>query len=219
MTKQTLDDYLEALERMKRSPRDRVGVLGELGVTGIGVAGGLAASGTIAGAFGATTILGSTTLGSLLGGVFVATTPVGWFIGSALAGGALAFGAARLVSNGSRFETLKKLDIAELEQRIEKLRQSADRSPLRQKKMREVITGVQYLVANGRLTQSKATDLLAAIQKKHLSIDDAFQQIRAFVHDEREIGTALAERRQPAGKANQRLLRRLQRPKRGGDAR
>jgi len=128
MKKPRVDEYLEALQRMKKSPRDRVGVFGELGVTGVGVAGGAAASGTIAGAFGATTILGSTTLGSLLGGVFVATTPVGWAIGSALVGGVIAYGAAQWVRSGSKFDTLKALDIRELEQRIERIRHEALRT-------------------------------------------------------------------------------------------
>lgn len=125
MKRPSLDEYVAALGQMKRSPRDRVGRLGSIGMTGIGTAGGAAASGKIAAAAGASTILGSTTLGNLLGGVFVAATPVGWIIGSALAGGAIAYGAVRLVRSGSRFDTSREYDIRELEERIEGMRQEA----------------------------------------------------------------------------------------------
>jgi hypothetical protein len=36
------DDYLRALERMKNSSRDRIGILGELSAAGLGVSAGVA---------------------------------------------------------------------------------------------------------------------------------------------------------------------------------
>ena len=35
MKKLSMEEYIHALEKMKRSPRDRLGILGELGVTGL----------------------------------------------------------------------------------------------------------------------------------------------------------------------------------------
>lgn len=183
MKKLSLDEYLDALERMKKSPRDRIGVLGELGITGIGVAGGAAASGTIAAAAGASTIFGSTTLGSLLGGMFVATTPIGWVIGTALAAGAVAYGATQLVRSASRFDAIKDLDIEEIETRIERMRQETLQTPLRPVKMKKVIEGVQYLVASDHLSQAKSTALLGAIERKQLRIEDAFQLIQKLLDE------------------------------------
>ncbi|MBV5330379.1 MAG: hypothetical protein JZU65_22565, partial [Chlorobium sp.] len=97
MKKLTIEEYVCALEKMKQNPRDRVGILGELGVTGLGLVAGVAASGAVAVAAGAATLAGSTTLASILGGIFVTTTPVGWIIGTAVAGGALAYSAGQLV--------------------------------------------------------------------------------------------------------------------------
>ena len=88
-----------------------------------------------------------------------------------------------MVRSGSRFDTLKGLDIRELEQRIEKIRLEASQTTLRPRKLNKVITGVQYLVANGHLTQEKATTLLAAVEKRRLSVDDAFAQIQALVEE------------------------------------
>lgn len=85
----------------KLEGRDKVGVVGEVLSSVGGVAAGSAAAGAVAGAAGATTILGSTTLGSALGGVLVASTPVGWVIGCAAAGGLAGYGIAKMVKSGA----------------------------------------------------------------------------------------------------------------------
>lgn len=82
----TTDEYIQAHEIMIKSPTDRVGVLGSLGATGLGAlaGGGMAAvlGVTTATTTVAATVLGSSTLGSLLGASalvpVVAATPVGW---------------------------------------------------------------------------------------------------------------------------------------------
>lgn len=178
-----LDDYLKALDKMKRSQRDRIGTLGDLGVTGLGVAGGIAVSGASAAAVGVATLAGSTTLASIFGGFLVVTTPVGWVIGSAAVGGALAYGMAALVRSGGKYDTLKALNIRELELRVEQSRKKADRSALREPKLRQVITSVQCLVANGHMTQESATDFIGAVEKEHTSVDEAFDLIQALLKE------------------------------------
>ena len=83
MSDKKLKEYRNALKKIENSPRDRIGILGEVGIVAGGIAGGTAAASGVAAVAGASTILGSTTLGGALGGIFVATTPVGWFIGTA----------------------------------------------------------------------------------------------------------------------------------------
>ncbi len=182
MKKQTLDEYLKALEKMKQSPSDRLGILGELGVTGLGLTTGFALSGTIAGAAGVATFAGSTTLASVLGGLFVTTTPVGWVIGAALVGGSVAYGVGKLVRSGGKCDMLRNLSMREIEQRIRILRQEAQCSSTHDERMPKIISGIQYLVANLHITQKKATELLAAIEKGHISVDDAFQLIQGFIN-------------------------------------
>lgn len=180
MTKPTVDEYIKALERMKSSPRDRVGILGELGVAGLGITAGAALSGTVAGVAGATTLAGSTALASILGGVFVTTTPIGWVVGAAAAGGAIAYAASNLVRSGGKCDAIKKITIRELEQRIRVLRLEAKQAFTHDEKMPKIITGIQYLVANFHITQEKATELLAEIEKGQISVDDAFDLIQNF---------------------------------------
>lgn len=181
MKKLTVNEYVQALERMKQSPRDRVGILGELGVTGLGISAGIALSGTVAGAVGAATLAGSTTLATVLGGVFITTTPVGWVVGAAVAGGSLAYAVGKFVRSGGKCDMLKHLTILELEHRIRQLHQDAKATLIPNEKMLKVITGIQYLVVNLHITQEKSTELLAAIEKGQINTDDAFDIIQSFI--------------------------------------
>lgn len=185
MGKITIEEYVRALEKMKKNPRDRLGILGELSVTGIGLTAGAAVSGTVAAAAGAATIAGSTTLASILGGVFVTTTPVGWVVGITLAGGALAYSAGKLVRSGGKCDLLKKISIRELEERINSMRQEALLTPVHDAKMSKVITSIQYLISNSQMGQVKATEILEAIEKKKFSVDEAFELLQAIVSDKK----------------------------------
>jgi hypothetical protein len=187
MKKLTIDEYICALEKMKQHPRDRVGILGELGVTGLGVVAGVAASGAVAAAAGTATLVGSTTLASILGGIFVTTTPVGWIIGTAVAGGALAYSAGKLVRSGGKCDMLKRISIHEMEHRINSMRREAQSTTVHDEKMSKIITSIQYLISNSHMGQDKATKILEAIEKKRLSVDEAFELLQAIVNEKGKI--------------------------------
>ena len=183
MKKISIEEYVCALEKMKESPRDRVGILGELGVTGIGLTAGVAVSGSIAAAAGAATIAGSTTIASILGGVFVTTTPIGWVVGTAIAGGTLAYSAVKLIRSGSRCDKFKEVNIYDIEQRISTMRNEAKTTAQQNEKMAKVITSIQYLVSNSHMEQEKSTQILEAIEKKALSVEEAFDLLQAIISE------------------------------------
>jgi len=183
MKKLSMEEYIHALEKMKRSQRDRLGILGELGVSGLGVTTGIAISGTVAGAAGAATLAGSTTLASLLGGVFVTTTPVGWVVGSAVVCGSLAYTLGKLVRSGGKCDTLKVETMHELERRITAMKKEAKLSQDYDGKMANVITTIQYCVVNRCLTQDKGTEILEAVEKKSLDVDEAFALLQGLLID------------------------------------
>jgi len=180
MKKLNKEDYLRALERMKRSQRDRIGILGELGVTGIGTAAGVALSGMIASIVGASTLAGSTTLASIAGGVFVTTTPVGWVAGSAIAGGALAYGLGRLIKSGAKCDYLKESKIQDLKEKIEELDRAASNTQVREEKIPKVISAIQYLVFHDLINQERATEVIEEIEKKRKTIDQVFEELESI---------------------------------------
>ncbi|MCK9246927.1 MAG: hypothetical protein M0P11_08260 [Anaerolineaceae bacterium] len=122
--KETEAKLLKTLDSLQAS--DRIGVAGKAMSTALAAGGGLAASGTVASVAGASTILGSSTLGSLLGGVFVASTPVGWVIGSAIAAGAAGYALTKLVSNGAKQDVARERHRQVISERLHTLHDSGD---------------------------------------------------------------------------------------------
>lgn len=177
-------EYMSALEKMKRSPRDRIGILGELGVTGLGAAAGAAVSGAAAGAAGAATLAGSTTLASILGGVFVTTTPVRWVVGSVAAGAGLGYAASKLVRSGGKADVYKIYSIRELEERIRTIQAQAAGSTSFEEQFRRVITAVQHLVASGKLSQEKSTEIIVGIQQHRIDVDEAFGIFESLMREQ-----------------------------------
>jgi len=177
----TKKQYVAALEKMKKSPRDRIGILGELGVTGLGAAAGAALSGAAAGVAGVATLAGSSTLASILGGVFITTTPIGWVVGSVAAGAGLGYAASKLVRSGGKSDVYRINSIRDLEARISQLKAKSATVASSEDKFRQVITGLQYLLVNGRVSQEKATELIVGIQQQKIAIDDVFQTIEQLV--------------------------------------
>ncbi|WP_417517929.1 hypothetical protein [Marinobacter sp.] len=173
----TEKQYVDALEKMKASPRDRIGILGELGATGMGAAAGAALSGAAAGAAGAATFAGSSTLASIMGGVFITTTPVGWIVGSVAVGAGVGYAISKLVRSGGKADVYRVHSIQELEARIKQIRAALADDAAFEEKFQQVITGVQYLVVNGRIDREKATELIAGVERKIIDVNDGLKAI------------------------------------------
>jgi hypothetical protein len=169
----TLDEYLEALERMKKSPRDRVAALAEFGVTGLVAAGGAVAA-VVAGA----------SMVSLLGfTLVVAATPIGWVLGAAVIAGGLAFWLARLVRGGGRYDAHKELNIREVEERIRTLRGQSRFSVRHEGKMKLLLTALQCSVAARQISQDDSTKLIEAVERGRMPIDRALADLHELARE------------------------------------
>ena len=175
------EDYLHALDKMKRSPKDRVGILGEMGVTGLGGIAGASIAGVTASAAGVATLFGSSTLASILGGVVVTTTPVGWVIGSIGIGGAVGSGISKLIRSGEKSDTKKEINIQELTKKIGKMKHQNEYINKYDDKVAQIIDGVKLLIVNNMLSQEESNQLLAGIENGTISIDLAFENIQAIL--------------------------------------
>lgn len=183
------EELLAALKRLEKSRPDRIGLAGDLIGTGMGVAGGVAASGSIAAVAGATTILGSSTLGGALGGIFVASTPVGWVVGAGLAGGALAYGATRLIRSGEAADQSKKSMYQRLKsrvgRRVEEAEVVAGDVPVQHYEIREKDAYYDFVGRLGRAVElyevspERAERLLGAVTAGDLGFAEANELLRS----------------------------------------
>ncbi|WP_125862902.1 hypothetical protein [Stutzerimonas stutzeri] len=162
-----------ALDKLRG--RDRVGVAGESAAVAGSAAAGAALAGSVAGAAGASTLLGSTTLAGVLGGVFVTATPVGWVLGSAVVAGALGYGAVKLVRSGGKQDRLRAEMSERLNTRLEALEQRrAIDSDL------ELGRLIGERLEAGVISPEAAQRVLVLVEKGHLSPDLAAQRLRAI---------------------------------------
>ena len=165
--------------------RDRVGVVGEGAVVAGSTVAGAALSGVAAGAVGATSLLGSTSLAGLLGGVFVTTTPVGWVIGSAAIAGAAGYGVVKLIRSGSQQDRVR----AEISKRLGvRLAEKAEAPSVGERDELLRLTGMA--TDSEMLSLQSAAKMIGLVDAGALSLDLALQRTRALVEQSSEAKRA-----------------------------
>ena len=165
-----------ALDKLKG--RDRVGVMGE-GAALLGGAGaGAALAGSAAGMAGATTLLGSTSLASLLGGVFVTTTPIGWVVGSAAVAGAAGYGIAKLIRSGSKQDQRRDALSERLATRL-----MLHHKPGAEDELEALLAAA---LKAGTVSSESGQKMRAQIEAKLLSVDLALLRLRAIAGSQRD---------------------------------
>lgn len=181
MTHFESDTALSEEEKLKKSidslsGKDRVGLFGEGMSAVIGGIGGVAASGAIASAAGASTILGSSALGSALGGVFVASTPVGWVVGSALVLGAAGYGAAKLVRSGSEQDKVRAELVSSLTARLNQMKEKEHSSSTDLDELNQITA---ICIAGGLVDESTVDRMVALVDAGDLDPQIAIKRLKA----------------------------------------
>ena len=159
-----------AQELLKGS--DRLGTGGKVFQTASGVAGGFALSGYLASAAGATTVLGSHILATLLP-VAVASTPLGWVIGSGAALGAMAYGLASLISNGGENTERRRA----LDREMDALKKATVKPASRNVSQNGLGTLANQAVANGIITQGQSDQLFMLVSEGAITHEVAMMRI------------------------------------------
>ena len=163
-----------AIEKLRS--KDKIGLAGEhLAAIGGGAA-GIAAAGTVAGTFGATTLLGSSTLAGVFGGVFLTATPVGWVIGSAALAAAAGYGIAKMIRSGSEQDQVRK----EVVQRLNKRLSSSRWEKLTPDSKAELKRLLALTVAAEAISGESASRMVALIESGALNPDLALARIKSI---------------------------------------
>ena len=166
------DEIKEAIRKLEG--KDKVGVVGESLTTAVGAVAGLGAAGSLASAAGATTLLGSSSLASALGGVFVTATPVGWVVGSAVVAGAAGYGIAKLVRSGSQQDRAREDLIKRLKQRLEAMNQDQGKDSALNE-LRELLPSV---MEKGLISEIQAEKMIKLIEEGKLDASSALNRIK-----------------------------------------
>jgi len=183
-------EYINTLRKLEQSSADKIGTLGKIGVSATGAGVGAMGAGSIASLFGATTILGSSTLASIVGGVLVTTTPIGWVLGSAAVGTVAAYSISKLVSSGAANDERKKSTIMELKKEIAKYEQASAKI-LSSEKIGKVAGAYALLLEHDLIEQTKVEAILSNVKDGVLDADYALtmaQNILDEVKDAIEKG-------------------------------
>ena len=159
--------------------KDRVGLFGEAGGALLGGLAGAGTAGTIASAAGASTIMGSSALGSALGSVFVASTPVGWVVGTALVLGAAGYGAAKLVRSGSEQDNIRSELIEQLQHRLKtKIESTKDQQNIEELRQLSAVC-----IAGGVLKETNLERMLTLIEQEKMDINIAKNRLKQLAID------------------------------------
>lgn len=182
MSSLSKQDYIKALKKLEKSPSDRVGTLGTLGVvvTGAG-AGALGATG-LASAFGISTLLGSSTLAGLAGGVFVVSNPIGWALGTAAAGAAAAYGISRLVNSGGKHDEKKLASIKEMKNEIANYSKEVKKTP-ESNKIGQVAGAFALLLENELMEEQKVTAILTGVESGDINAEYALSIAQSIIEE------------------------------------
>ncbi len=182
MKELTKEDYIEALKKLEKSPSDRVGLLGELGVDATGALAGALGAGAVASFFGGTTILGSSALAGFAGGILVASTPIGWVLGTAAAGTAAAYGIAKLVKSGGVNDERKNESIVGIKEKIAALR-AAVQSKKKSDFIGQLSGSFSLLMEKDLISKEEVTSIMQGIENGIIDSDSAFSIVNSLLDE------------------------------------
>lgn len=175
-------DYIKALKKLEKSPSDRIGTLGTLGVVVTGASAGALGATGLASAFGISTLLGSTTLASVAGGIFIVSNPVGWALGTATAGAVAAYGISKLVSSGGAQDEKKQTAIKELRNQIanynKKVKTTTDTN-----KIGQVAGAFALLLENDLMEEQKVTKILEGVESGEINAEYALSIAQSIIDE------------------------------------
>lgn len=177
----TKKQLLKVIDDLEASPSDRVRILGDVGITSVGIGHGAAAAGTVATIAGATAIPVVTTAASWLGVTAVAATPVGWVVGAALAGGALAYGVSRLIRDGSLSEGRKRELLQVYRERLQEMQRREQVQEITALDRNRFITSLREVIDKDAISPQRAFQLIDAVERGAMPLSQAYSLVAGLL--------------------------------------
>lgn len=168
---------LKVISKLEKNPNDIGRILGEFGMTGIGMLGGAAA----AAALGTSVAPIGWGITTLTGFGMVVAAPVTLVAGAAVVGGAAAYGIAKVVRNGGSQEGKQREILQQLYRDLEELRKR-ERSHANAQKMDESKSAFYRLLKQALdanlIDNEDAESIIKSIQDDSMSFQDAYSFLK-----------------------------------------
>lgn len=175
--KVTKKQLIKMIRELERVPQDRLRILGDVGISTLGIGLGAAAAGTVAGFAGVTGIPVVTAAASFIGVSAVAATPVGWAIGAAAVGGALAYGISRMIRGGAISEGRKVELLLVYRERLAELEIKERMGTLTEQDKTTFTSSLRELIEKDVLNVDQAFRLIEAVESGTMDLPDAYRLI------------------------------------------
>lgn len=180
-------DYIDLLEKIKKNPKDIGRIGAELGICGIG---GIALSGfasTAAISTGTATVLGSSTLGTVVSTIglgALTVTPVGWVIGLSALGAFSVYGLIKVYKSGLKAEELKKELKKVLEEKLAKTKKDINTEKDLSKKLAK-LASIYFELGKLGIIQDKEVlkNITYGILENKIDIDSSLKDLEILIRD------------------------------------
>lgn len=168
-------DLLRAIKQLEKNPNDRIKILGEVGIAGIGVvAGG-----------GAAAVLGASTASipvvTALTGVGIAVAaPAALVAGAAVAGGIATYGVVKLATGGAAQEAKRKEIKKRLEKQLHDIETQERKAKVTTPNKNGFIVFLKTPLEQNLITADQAQQMIELLEAGQLSLQEAYQLLNEF---------------------------------------
>ncbi len=168
---------LQTINEIEKNPNSKEKAFGDIFITVIGGGLGALGAGGAAAAVGSTSIIGLTTAASWIGITLVSATPVGWIVGTAVAGAGLAYGISRFISGGSFNEGKLNAIKHNLNERLKDVEDKEKASGVSEKDLNDFHIFLKEPLEHNLISPEQAHKLMACVESGKIKISIAYQMV------------------------------------------
>lgn len=175
----TKEQLIKLIEQLEKDPNDRIGILGDVGVTALGAAG----AGTAAALFGST--IASIPLVTALTGISfgVVAAPFAAVAGAAVVGGAAVYGVSRLIKDGGFNEGKRKQLLNELNEKLKEIEINERQSNINDRDKTDFYSFLKEPLKYKLISPDDASQLIKSVESGHISLSAAYKLVRDLYTD------------------------------------
>ncbi|GEM_PF-741932 len=176
--KLTREQLVKTIERLESNPNDRVGLLGDVGVTAIGAIG----TGAVAAVLGATTA--SIPIITAVTGIgLIVAAPAVLVAGAAVAGGAAMYGASRLIKDGGSNEGKRKQLVNEYKEKLSETEAEEKQNNFDEHDKTKFYSFLKRPLKDNLISPDDGQELMQALENGHISLSEAYKLVEQVLLD------------------------------------